>query len=149
MTNHMSMFLQNRHVWDIPFDQFEPTSKIAMTAKIVFTTAATFTRLSLHCFYYRLVTDTGKTWFRWMIHINVAYTFGIFISFPFIAIFMCTPIKAYWEIRVDAGNCMDEGVATLICGIINCVADFATTLTPMPLVIGVSMNPKLLPSTHN
>ena len=33
---------------------------------------------------------------------------------------------------------MDEGVLTLICGIINCVADFATTVTPIPLIMGVS-----------
>lgn len=36
------------------------------------------------------------------------------------------------------GSCLDEGVITLICGIINCVADFATTVTPIPLIMGVS-----------
>jgi hypothetical protein len=45
------------------------------------TSAATFTRLSLHCFYYRLVQDTGKTWFRWCIHLNVIYSVGILVSF--------------------------------------------------------------------
>jgi hypothetical protein len=108
-----------------------------MTAKIVFTAAATFTRLSLHCFYYRLVSDTGKTWFRWLIHANVAYTLAIFISFTFIGIFLCHPYNAYWDLGAEEGSCMDEGVATLVCGIISCVADFATTVTPMPLVIGV------------
>jgi hypothetical protein len=39
----------DRHVWDIPFNLLMTTSKIAMVAKIVFTAAATFTRLSLHC----------------------------------------------------------------------------------------------------
>ena len=58
--------------------------KIAMAAKIVFTAAATFTRLSLHCFYYRLVADTGKTWFKWLIHLNVAYTLGILVSFTYV-----------------------------------------------------------------
>ncbi|OAL06061.1 hypothetical protein IQ06DRAFT_75060 [Phaeosphaeriaceae sp. SRC1lsM3a] len=129
----------DRHVWDIPFSKFEPTSKIAMVAKCVFTGAASFTRLSLHCFYYRLVADTGKTWFKWLIHLNVAYTLAILISFPFIAVFQCIPVKAYWEIRIETGNCMDEGVATLVCGIINCVADFATTVTPLPLVWGLRM----------
>ena len=109
-----------------------------MVAKCVFTGAASFTRLSLHCFYYRLVTDTGKTWFKYMIHLNVVYTIAILISFPIIAVFQCLPVKAYWEIRIEAGHCMDEGVATLVCGIINCVADFATTVTPLPLVWGVS-----------
>jgi hypothetical protein len=136
--------VQNRHVWDIPFTQYEPTYKIAMTAKVVFTSAATFTRLSLHCFYYRLVTDTGKTWFKWLIHANVAYTLAIFISFPFIAIFLCVPVKAYWTLGgIPGAFCLDEGVATLVCGIINCVADFMTTVTPMPLVYGVSIHKTL------
>ncbi|KAI4674809.1 uncharacterized protein J4E84_010415 [Alternaria hordeiaustralica] len=118
---------------------FVPAYKIAMTAKVVFTAAASFTRLSLHCFYYRLVTDSGKTWFKWAVHVNVAYTLGILISFPFVAIFFCTPIKNYWTIGAPADTCMDEGTATLICGIINCVADFLTTLTPIPLVMGLHM----------
>jgi hypothetical protein len=110
-----------------------------MTAKLVFTAAATFTRLSLHCFYYRLVEDAGKSWFRWLVHINVAYTVGIFISFPFIAVFLCTPVQAYWDLDAAPGACLDEGVATLVCGIISCVADFATTVTPMPLVFSVGL----------
>jgi hypothetical protein len=119
-----------------------------MSAKVIFACAATFTRLSLHCFYYRLVKDSGKTWFRWLIHINVAYTLAIFISFPFIAVFLCTPVKAYWEITVSEATCLDEGVATMICGVISCVADFATTLTPMPLVYGVSTNSLSFPALH-
>ncbi|KAH6878515.1 hypothetical protein BKA58DRAFT_96979 [Alternaria rosae] len=129
----------NRHVWDIPFSMFVPAFKIAMTAKVVFTAAASFTRLSLHCFYYRLISDSGKTWFKWAVHVNVVYTLGILISFPFIAIFFCTPIKNYWTVGAPADTCMDEGVATLICGIINCVADFLTTVTPIPLVMGLHM----------
>ncbi|KAH7402780.1 hypothetical protein BKA66DRAFT_564681 [Pyrenochaeta sp. MPI-SDFR-AT-0127] len=129
----------DRHVYDIPFNQFIPTSKIAMTAKVVFTAAATFTRLSLHCFYYRLVSDTGKRWFQYMIHANVIYTIGIFVSFTFLAIFLCTPVKNYWMIGAPKGSCIDEGVATLVCGIINCVADFFTTITPIPLVMGLHM----------
>ncbi|RYN77762.1 hypothetical protein AA0120_g11214 [Alternaria tenuissima] len=129
----------NRHVWDIPFPMFVPTSKIAMTAKVVFVAAATFTRLSLHCFYYRLVTDTGKSWFKWAIHANVAYTIGLFISWTFIGIFFCTPVKNYWTIGAPADTCMDEAVMTLICGIMSCVADLLTTITPIPLVLGLHM----------
>lgn len=129
----------DRHAYDILFDKFVPTSKIAMSAKVVFTAAATFTRLSLHCFYYRLVADSGKTWFKWLIHANVVYTVGIFISFTFIAIFLCHPVKNYWTLTAPANSCMDEGYVTLVCGILNCVADFATTITPIPLVMGLHM----------
>ncbi|KAH9863176.1 hypothetical protein IAQ61_009453 [Plenodomus lingam] len=129
----------DRHVYDIPFDALVPTSKIAMSAKVVFTAAATFTRLSLHCFYYRLVADSGKTWFKGLIHANVIYTVGIFFSFTFLSIFLCDPVKNYWALGAPVDSCMDEGYVTLVCGIINCVADFATTITPMPLVIGLHM----------
>ncbi|RMZ69388.1 integral membrane [Pyrenophora seminiperda CCB06] len=129
----------DRHVWDIPLSHIVPTYKIAMTAKIVFTAAATFTRLSLHCFFYRLISDSGKSWFKWLVHVNVAYTIGIFISFTCIAIFFCNPIENYWVIGAPPDTCMDEAVWTLICGIINSVADLLTTITPMPLVFRLHM----------
>ncbi|KAF9699265.1 hypothetical protein EKO04_003181 [Ascochyta lentis] len=129
----------DRHLYDIPFNSLVPTLKIAMAAKVVFTAAATFTRLSLHCFYYRLVADTGKTWFKWLIHANVAYTLGILVSFTFLAIFLCTPVSDYWVIGSPAGSCLNEGTATLVAGIINCIADFATTITPIPLILGLHM----------
>ncbi|KZM19709.1 uncharacterized protein EKO05_0004087 [Ascochyta rabiei] len=129
----------DRHIYDIPLNQLMPTLKIGMAAKVVFTAAATFTRLSLHCFYYRLVANTGTTWFKWLIHFNVAYTLGILVSYTFIAIFLCNPVSDYWVIGSPAGSCMNEGTATIICGIINCVADFATTVTPIPLVLGLHM----------
>lgn len=146
-------------MWDIPLETLPSTLKVAMAAKIAFTWAATFTRLSLHYFYYRLVADSSKSWFKRLVYVNVAYTVSILISFTyavhktpvelgsdaealtverFLAIFMCKPVSDYWTVGSPPGTCFDEGVATLVCGIINCVADFATTVTPIPLVIGVS-----------
>ncbi|KAF1936522.1 hypothetical protein EJ02DRAFT_82359 [Clathrospora elynae] len=130
----------DRHIWDIPFSYFEPAAKIAMAAKVVFTGAATFTRLSLHCFYYRLISDSGgKIWFKWLVHVNVAYTIAIAISFPFIAVFLCTPVRNYWTIGAPVDSCLDEGVATIVCGVISCIADFVTTVTPIPLIMGLQM----------
>jgi hypothetical protein len=57
----------------------------------------------------------------------------------FIAVFLCHPVSDYWLVGSPDGSCMDEGVVTLICGVINCVADFATTVTPIPLILGVSI----------
>ncbi|KAH7563537.1 hypothetical protein BM1_00584 [Bipolaris maydis] len=126
----------DRHVWDIPVSKFVPTYKIAMAAKVIFTAAATFTRLSLHCFYYRLVSDSGKLW---LVHFNVFYTIGIFISFIFIAIFLCVPVRNYWTLGAPPETCLDEASVTLIVGIINCVADLLTTVTPIPLVLRLQM----------
>ncbi|EOA81748.1 uncharacterized protein SETTUDRAFT_98807 [Exserohilum turcica Et28A] len=129
----------NRHIWDIPFTQFVPTAKIAMTAKVVFTAAATFTRLSLHCFYYRLVSESQKSWFKWLVHFNVLYTLCIFISFTFLSIFICVPVSDYWTIGAPPDACLNEAVTTLVCGIINCIADLLTTITPIPLVLSLQM----------
>ncbi|KAF2022287.1 hypothetical protein BU24DRAFT_439026 [Aaosphaeria arxii CBS 175.79] len=126
----------DRHVYDIPLDWIASTAKIAMAAKILFTCAASFTRLSLLFFYYRLVKDTDKKWFHWSIHANVAFTIGIFISFICLAIFQCKPISNYWS---PPNTCMDEGVVTLIAGILNCIADLFCTILPIPLVARLEM----------
>lgn len=109
-----------------------------MAAKVVFTAAATFTRLSLLFFYYRLVQDSGKKAFRWSVHLNVAYSVGIFVAFVFLSIFQCTPISNYWTYGEIHGSCLNEGTVTLVAGIINCIADFFCTVTPIPMVIQVS-----------
>jgi hypothetical protein len=122
---------------DIPFTQLESTGKIAMAAKIMFSAAATFTRLSLFCFYYRLVHETTKRRFVMAIHANVAFSVAIFITFFFLSIFQCTPIQNYWTFGAPSDTCVDEGAATLAAGIINCVADLLCTLLPMHMVAKV------------
>ena len=36
-------------------------------------------------------------------------------------------------------KCLDEGTATLIVGIFNCIADLLTTVLPIPLVVRLKM----------
>jgi hypothetical protein len=89
-----------------------------------------------------LTSYLNYRWFKWLVHLNVIYTVGIFVSFTFIAIFLCTPVRNYWTLGSPGDTCLDEGIATLICGVINCIADFSTTITPIPLVLGVSHLPR-------
>lgn len=128
----------DRHVYDIPLDKLQPASQIAMAAKLLFTAAATFTRLALFGFYYRLVKDSNKVGFLWLVHFNVAYSIAIFITFVFVIVFLCVPVQNYWIIGADQSRCLDEGTATMIAGIINVSADFIATVTPIPLVMSVS-----------
>jgi len=53
------MYGWNRHEWDMTPDMIVGANKIAFVAKLMFSLAATFTRMSLICFYYRLVKDSG------------------------------------------------------------------------------------------
>lgn len=80
----------DRHIWDIEASDITRANIIAFTAKIDFTLAATFTRLSLCCFYYRLVKDSGIRWFQWAVHFTAAFNVAICISFIFLTVFLCT-----------------------------------------------------------
>ena len=64
-------------------------NEVAFAAKILFTLAATFTRLSIICFYYRLIRDSGITWFKWVLHASVALVLAVGIYFLAMAIWLC------------------------------------------------------------
>lgn len=49
-------------------------------------------------------------------------------------------MQYYWEYPpTTAGKCLDEGIATLVSGILNIVADALTTAVPVPLVMRLRM----------
>lgn len=77
------------HVWDVPIERFQPASICAFVAKIMFTMAATFTRVSLILFYYRLVKDTNIIWFRWVLHASMIWTICVCLTFNGITVFQC------------------------------------------------------------
>lgn len=60
-------------------------------AKIFYTTAACFTRLSILSFYYRLID--GATWtktYRRILHAALACVLVLYVVTLFLAIFLCT-----------------------------------------------------------
>ncbi|KAF2738484.1 hypothetical protein EJ04DRAFT_549959 [Polyplosphaeria fusca] len=132
----------NRHVYDIPFNKIEPTLKIAMAAKLLFTVASTFTRLSLLFFYYRLITDAGKDFFKWVLHASVTFVALIGIGFFFLGIFLCNPVSDYWNFAAPADTCIDEGKATLGVGVANCFADALCTVLPIPMISRLQLPPR-------
>ena len=109
-----------------------------MAAKILFTLSSFFTRQSLLCFYYRLVSDSGMYKFRVAIHLSTVFNIGVVITFVFLSIFLCIPIKAYW-IYPPMGRCLDEGKVMLAGGIIACFADLLITTLPIPMVMKLKM----------
>lgn len=80
----------DRHIWDIEANEITKSNIIAFIAKLVFTLASTFTRLSLCCFYYRLVKDSDIKWFERAVHGTVAFTVVICLIFVFLTIFLCS-----------------------------------------------------------
>ncbi|KAK1815506.1 hypothetical protein LTR12_010057 [Friedmanniomyces endolithicus] len=130
----------NLHEWDLKPSMIVQANKIAFVAKLMFTLAATFTRLSLICFYYRLVKDSGLRWFNWVLHASLAWTVAVCISFVCEVIWLCVPTQAYWIFPPMANAyCLDEGKVMLGGGVINCFSDLLTTVLPIPIIARLQM----------
>lgn len=80
----------DRHIWDVPWSMFQNASIIAFTAKLLFVGAATFTRISLLCFYHRLVKDSGIAWFKKVLHASMFFVVGLGIAFTCVGVFLCS-----------------------------------------------------------
>ncbi|RMY17747.1 hypothetical protein D0867_05821 [Hortaea werneckii] len=130
----------NRHIYDIPPRMIASAGKIAFVAKLAFVFAATFTRLSLIAFYYRLVKDSGLRWFKGVLHASLAWTVAVWVCFVCQTIWLCRPVEAYWQYPPNPdAYCLDEGKVMLGGGVINCVSDLLTTVLPIPIVMRLQM----------
>ncbi|EKG21253.1 hypothetical protein MPH_01396 [Macrophomina phaseolina MS6] len=133
-------FYWNRHVWDIPITSLPGALKVAFSAKLIFVFAATFTRQSLLCFYYRLIADSGMKWFKWALHATVVLNAAAAIIFTCLGIWLCTPISAYWDISsLDGARCFDEGKVVLGIGVVNCFIDLLITALPITIITRLQM----------
>ncbi|CAK1354091.1 unnamed protein product [Cercospora beticola] len=130
----------DRHIWDVKPTVYQNAGIVAFTAKLLFVGASSFTRISLICFYYRLVKDSGISWFNKILHASMFFVVGLGIAFTCIGIWLCIPVQAYWRFPPKwPYKCLDEGTTTLIIGIFNCIADLLCTLLPIPLVWRLKM----------
>lgn len=113
---------------------------IAFIAKLTFTLAATFTRLSLICFYYRLIKDSGIQWFNWVLHASVVWTMSVCIVFICLTIWLCDPVESYWIYPpMFHYKCLNEGKVMLGGGVINSASDLLTVVLPIPIVMRLQM----------
>ncbi|TID13449.1 hypothetical protein E6O75_ATG11365 [Venturia nashicola] len=129
---------KNRHIWDIPFTKIAALGQIAIAAKLFFSIATFFTRMSLLSFYYRLLHDTALKTYRLVLHAACILNAMVFIAFIALTIFQCSPVEAYWTFP-SIGKCLDEGKLMLSCAIISCFLDLLITILPIPMVMMLKM----------
>ena len=63
--------------------------KIAMAAKVLFLVAATCTRMSLICFYNRLLGGTNTRWFAYALWASAAFVLSLGLVSILTSIFLC------------------------------------------------------------
>jgi hypothetical protein len=96
--------------------------------------------LSILLLYYRIIKDSSIRWFTWALHASVVFQLCICVTFVFLIIWNCVPIQAYWTWPpMQGARCVDEGVATMFAGVINCVADLGVTILPAPMIMRLQM----------
>lgn len=79
----------DRHMWDVRPDMIQNANIIAFTAKLMFTFASSFTRLSLIFLYYRLIRETTIRWYTWALHFGLAFNIAVLVSFVSLTVFQC------------------------------------------------------------
>jgi hypothetical protein len=79
----------DRHIWDMPLDLVTSALKMAFVSKILFSLAATFTRLSLLCFYSRLVVNSGIRWFNTVIVVSHGFVVMVGVVFVGLTVWQC------------------------------------------------------------
>lgn len=75
---------------DNSYYRYQNAGIVAYCAKLLFVQAATFTRISLILFYYRLVRDSGIQWFTYVLHGSMFFVVGLGISFTCVGIWLCS-----------------------------------------------------------
>ncbi|QDS72116.1 hypothetical protein FKW77_003736 [Venturia effusa] len=125
----------SRHIWDIPLERISAALQVEWAIKMLYATAACFTRQSLLLSYYRLVQDASMKSFRRVIHVASIYSVLTMLILLLLNLVQCDPIRAFWIWpQMPNSRCWDDGILTVGCGIANTVADLMVTIIPIPLI---------------
>ena len=92
-----------------------------------------FTKLSIICFYLRL---SPYRLFHWICFFMIGIIVAWGVGFTFTSIFMCSPIKAAWEIQPFGTRvkCVDLAKTGMVLAISNAIIDTIILLLPIPMI---------------
>lgn len=139
-----------KHMWDVPVTSLSPsflkvrfsiltkkppsalksTSLLQLnTLAAIFYCAATgFTKVSVLCFYTRIIPSRRFHWAVWtVVFIASGYSFASVLA----NVFGCNPIAMTWDISIAYGSCMNRPVFYFANAGLGIFTDFATVLIPM------------------
>ncbi|TID13469.1 hypothetical protein E6O75_ATG11385 [Venturia nashicola] len=128
----------DRHIWDVPASFFVSGAETLFAAKIFWTTASTFIRLSILVLYYRLLEHVQVQQYRWVLHINTLFIAGIYMSYLGTTIFACVPTQAYF-VWPSPGTCINELYAITTLAALNTFSEAVMAALPIPVLFSLKM----------
>lgn len=133
----------DRHLWDVPMSLYSGSAEMLYYSRIAWGLAASFTRLSVLSFYYRLLgACTAPRHFYWANHALTAATIIMLLYYLFSGIFACTPISGYWSWPTAPGTvCFNDGLSFQVSAIINTTLEAIVATLPLMAISKLNVNP--------
>ncbi|KAK5173751.1 uncharacterized protein LTR77_002432 [Saxophila tyrrhenica] len=123
-----------RHAWDIPLENFEYIALMAWLAQFSSLVTGALTKISVLCFYRRLVAGTYSRRWKWAVIAAIIFTAAWTLTFIFMLIFNCNPTRAYWKsfdlLWTEEYKCVNTTVVNLLAGIFAALSDLYAVALP-------------------
>ncbi|KAH7054379.1 hypothetical protein B0J12DRAFT_545431, partial [Macrophomina phaseolina] len=116
--------------WDEAAENVSELAKLVLCSNLLYQILINVTKASFLLQYLRLFQ--GR-WAQRMCKASLLVLSGVALYGFFGAIFMCSPVRRYWDPRVS-GDCMDAGTYWIATAAIGIFLDFAVWILPMPLL---------------
>ncbi|KAH7303701.1 hypothetical protein BKA65DRAFT_416406 [Rhexocercosporidium sp. MPI-PUGE-AT-0058] len=131
-----------KHLWNLNPELTELPYDVARITKalygcyLAYSTAITFTKLSIMATYARIFPNTVPRYVLYAIGIVVL---GFWISSIFAIIFTCVPIEAAWDYTIRNARCIDILMYLYISAGFNVATDMLLCFLPLPTIWNLKM----------
>jgi len=130
----------DRHIWDVRPEKLRGSYILAWIVQGSYCLGAHFTFWSLLIFYHRLNRDVKIRWFTWFNYILMFVIAIIFTVFFFLVLFLCYPVKAYWDLSLrPTAKCLNEPNVIFIGSVAKNIQEAIICTMPIPLVMRMNI----------
>jgi hypothetical protein len=132
-----------KHLWNLDSDLMALPADVARITKILYgcylsySSAITFTKLSIIATYLRLFPPGGSL--RWMVYTVGTVVLSFWITSIFAIIFTCVPVQAAWDYTITNARCFGVVRYFYVAAGFNIATDLLLCLLPMPTFWALSM----------
>lgn len=101
--------------------------------------SSSFTRLSLLCFYYRLIDHINFRRYKFILHIVVIISVLFFFAYVITLSLACRPLSMLWSNDYNP-VCFDLGKFLFTVTIINTILELVVAILPVPVIFTMQMS---------
>ncbi|KAF3911295.1 hypothetical protein ABW21_db0201130 [Orbilia brochopaga] len=120
------------HIYDVPHHLRTKSLEYAWANMLLYCIAVTFTKISILCFYLRLVPSGIFRKLTWLTMVAVV---ALGVAYGLMVVFYCIPVRAYWQpYEFPDAKCLSDEAALISNAAVNIVLDCWLWIMPVPVV---------------